>query len=238
MPSIRYARFMVTALVLSAGGMFAAWEIGVWKALKPHFTPDLIVGASAGALNGWAIAGGAAPSDLEQQWLDPLTAHLMRHHALHKKARHLFEMYHPRVPFGLTVVDIARFRPRLVLGPDIEWKHLAATCSIPLVFPPMLIGGRRYVDGGCLGALPLWAAQEMGATRAIALNCLNTPSFRLMHRSMRWRIPRATSLEVIRIEPSVPLGSMLDAAVWSSAKIERWIALGERDGKRALPSIT
>jgi hypothetical protein len=58
-----------------------------------------------------------------------------------------------------------------------------------------------------------------------------------MHRSMRWRIPRATSLEVIRIEPSVPLGSMLDTAVWSAAKIERWIALGERDGKQALPSI-
>jgi predicted acylesterase/phospholipase RssA len=228
---------MATALVLSAGGMFAAWEIGVWKALKPHFTPDLIVGASAGALNGWAIAGGAAPADLERQWLDPLTAHLMRHHALHKKARHLFETYRPQIPFGLTVVDIPRFRPRLVRGPDIEWKHLAATCSIPLVFPPMLIGGRRYVDGGFLGALPLWAAQEMGATRAIALNCLNTPSFRLMHHSMRWRIPRATSLEVIRVEPSVPLGSMLDTAVWSAAKIERWIALGERDGKRALPSI-
>lgn len=228
---------MPTALVLSAGGMFAAWEIGVWKALRPHFRPDLIVGASAGALNGWAIAGGAAPADLERQWLDPLTAHLMRHHALHKKARHLFETYHPQIPFGLTVVDIPRFRPRLVRGTEIEWKHLAATCSIPLVFPPMLIGGRRCVDGGFLGALPLWAAQEMGATRAIALNCLNTRSFRLMHRSMRWRIPRPTSLEVIRVEPSIPLGSMLDTAVWSASKIERWIALGERDGERALPSI-
>jgi NTE family protein len=228
---------MATALVLSAGGMFAAWEIGVWKALQPHFTPDLIVGASAGALNGWAIAGGAAPADLERQWLDPLTAHLMRHHALHKKARHLFETYRPQVPFGLTVVDVPGFRAKLVRSPDIEWKHLAATCSIPLVFPPMLIGGRRFVDGGFLGALPLWAAQEMGATRAIALNCLNTRSFRLLHRSMRWRIPRATSLDVIHVEPSVPLGSMLDTAVWSAAKIERWIALGEHDGRRALPLI-
>ena len=30
---------------------------------------------------------------------------------------------------------------------------------------------------------------------------------------------------------------MLDTAVWSAAKIERWIALGERDGNQALPSI-
>jgi NTE family protein len=229
---------MPTALILSAGGMFAAWEIGVWKALQPHFKPDLIVGASAGALNGWAIAGGATPADLEREWLDPLTAHLMRHHALHKKAHHLFDTYRPQLPFGLTVVEIPHFRARLVRDAQIEWAHLAATCSIPVVFPPVRIGNSRYIDGGVLGALPLWAAQEMGATRAIALNCLNTRTFRLMHRTMRWRIPRAPSLEVVRIEPSVPLGSVLDTAVWSAAKIERWIALGERDGARALTSIT
>jgi NTE family protein len=228
---------MSTALVLSAGGMFAAWEIGVWKALQPHFKPDLIVGASAGALNGWAMAGGSTPADLEREWLDPLTAHLMRHRALHQKARHLFEKYQPQIPFGLTVVDLLQFRAKLVRGGEIEWQHLAATCSIPVLFPPIRIAGRRYVDGGLLGALPLWAAQEMGATRAIALNCLNTRSFRLLHRAMRWRIPRATSLEVIRIEPSAPLGTMLDTAIWSAAKIERWIAQGERDGARALPSI-
>lgn len=213
--------------------MFAAWEIGVWKALEPRFMPDLIVGASAGALNGWAIAGGATPAELEREWLDPLTARLMRPEALRKKARHLFESYRPRVPFGLTVVDLAGFRPKLVRGPEIEWQHLAATCSIPLVFPPVRIGGRRYVDGGLLGALPLWAAQAMGATRIVALNCLNTRSFRLLHRSMRWRIPRA-SIDVVRIEPSIPLGSMLDTALWSAAKIARWIDLGERDGNTAV----
>jgi len=34
----------------------AAWEAGVWKALHRHLKPSLIVGASAGALNGWLIA--------------------------------------------------------------------------------------------------------------------------------------------------------------------------------------
>ena len=218
--------------------MFAAWEIGVWKAIAPNFKPDLIVGASAGALNGWAIAGGASAAELEREWLDPLTAHLMRHAALHKKARHLFATYRPQIPFGLTIVDLFKFRPKLVRDSAIEWRHLAATCSIPFVFPSMRIEGRRFVDGGLLGALPLWAAEEMGATRAIALNCLNTRSFRLLHRTMRWRIPRAASLDVIRVEPSIPLGSMLDTGIWSRAKIERWIAQGEQDGARALPSIS
>jgi NTE family protein len=238
---------MPTALVLSAGGMFAAWEIGVWKVLRDHFTPDLIVGASAGAWNGWAIAGGASPDEIIGDWLDPLTATLMqpglhsagflRPDALHAKARELFDQYQPRVPFGLTVVEVPRLRARLVRDSQITWRHLAATCSIPLAFPPVAIDGKLYVDGGLMGALPLWAAQEMGATRAIALNCLTTRPFRLLHRSLRWSQPR-TTLETIRIEPSIPLGSLRDTFRWSAAKIERSIALGELDGKRALASIT
>lgn len=238
---------MPTALVLSAGGMFAAWEIGVWKILRDHFTPDLIVGTSAGAWNGWAIAGGATPEELIRDWLDPATADLMqlglhragflRPDALHDKARQLFDRYQPRVPFGLTLVEVPRMRVCLVPGPQITWRHLAATCSIPMAFPPVAIDGKRYVDGGLLGALPLWAACEMGATRAIALNCLTTLPFRLLRKTIRPRQPR-TALETIRIEPSSPLGSLRDTFRWSADNVERWIALGERDGKRALASIT
>lgn len=228
---------MTTALVLSAGGMFAAWEVGVWKALEERFRPDLIVGTSAGALNGWGIAGGATAADLEREWLDPLTAHVMRRKALYLKTEHLFKAYRPRVPFGLTIVDLVRMRPKLVRAPEIEWRHMAASCSVPLVFPPVWIGGRPYVDGGLFGALALWAAEEMGAERAIALNCLNARWFKLLHSALRWGIPQPRALEVVRIEPSEPLGSVRDAVVWSAANIERWIALGESDGRNALPSI-
>ena len=47
---------VTTALVLSAGGMFGAYQAGAWKALAPELSPDLVVGTSAGSLNGWAIA--------------------------------------------------------------------------------------------------------------------------------------------------------------------------------------
>jgi NTE family protein len=228
---------MPTALVLSAGGMFAAWEIGVWKTLRDHFMPDLIVGTSAGAWNGWAIAGGATPAELTREWLDPSTASLMRRAPLHAKAHQLAERYQPRVPFGLTVVEVPRLRSHIVRGPEIGWQHLAATCSIPVVFPPVRIGGQLFVDGGFLGALPLWAAEEMGATRAIALNCLTTWHFRAVRAVLPPRRPSA-ALKVIRIEPSSPLGSFRDTFHWSAAKIARSIAIGESDGKRALASIT
>ena len=238
---------MPLALVLSAGGMFGAWEVGVWKVLRERCQPDLIVGSSAGAWNGWAIAGGCGVDDLVNEWLDPRTARLMQpgvHSsgfllpgALHAKARELFERYQPRLPFGLTVVELPRFRTRLVRDSEITWRHLAATCAIPLGFPPVAIDGKRYVDGGLLAALPLCAAEEMGATRAIAVNALTTLPFRALRRVLRPRRPSA-ELEVIRIEPSAKLGTLRDAARWSRGKIERWIAQGERDANRALASLT
>ena len=232
---------MRTALVLSAGGMFAAWQAGVWKALHRHFEPSLIVGASAGALNGWLIASGVSPDELARAWLNPDVAKILRNtrraEALHASARELHTKYQPRVPFGLTVTQVPGMRQRLVRNGSVTWQHLAATCSIPFVFPRVEIQGAGYVDGGLLGALPLWAAEEMGATRAIALRCLTTLPFRILRAMIPARQP-TSALETVLIEPSAPLGSLYDACVWSAANIERWIELGERDGHRAASSIT
>jgi NTE family protein len=60
----------MNALVLSAGGMYGSYQAGAWKALAGVFQPDLIVGASIGAVNGWAIAGGCAPDELIRRWLN------------------------------------------------------------------------------------------------------------------------------------------------------------------------
>lgn len=239
---------MTTALVLSAGGMFAAWEVGVWKALRTRMPFDLVVGASAGAWNGWAIAGGCTPEELEQEWLDPRTARIMqpglhrggflRPDAMHEKARELFDRFRPRMPFGLTVVELPRLKTLLVRDRDITWEHLAATASIPLCFPPMKIAGRRYSDGGFPGsALPLWAAEEMGATRAVAVLCLTTLPFRVMRHVLPSRKP-TPALEVLRFEPSEPLGSLREAVMWSAENVRRWVELGERDANRTLLSIT
>jgi len=228
--------------------MFAAWEVGVWKVLRTHMQFDMVLGASAGAWIGWAIAGGCTPEELEQEWLDPRTAELMRigiHRSgilrpdgMHQKARELFARYRPRMPFGLTVVEVPRFKPRLVRDSDVTWQHLAATASIPLCFPPVPILGRSYVDGGFPGsALPLWAAEEMGATRAIAVLCLTTLPFRILRHVVRSR-HSSSALEVIRFEPSEPLGSLRQAIHWTAANIVRWIELGERDANRALLSMT
>lgn len=219
--------------------MFAAWEVGCWKALARHIQPDLVVGASAGAWNGWLIASGATPEEIEAEWHDPsmATTWLFRPELLRRKAQDLWMRFHPRIPFGLTIVEVPRLHSRLVCGPDITWQHLAATCSIPGAFPAVSIANKQFVDGGLLGALPLWAAEEMGATRAIALNCLTHISFRMLRAILR---PRGASpeLDVMLIEPSEQLGSLRDTVCWSHSNIKRWIELGERDAERAVTEIT
>ena len=250
---------MKTALVLSAGGMFAAWEAGVWKALSCKLQPDMIVGASAGAWNGWAIAGGCSPEELIREWLNPRTADLMRpripwipwqgifdSEPLDRLARELFSRFQPRVPFGMTLteVDLGRMRPRLVRDSEMIWRHLAAACSVPFGHRPVRIGDKWCVDGGLLGALPQWAALEMGASRVVAVNALPRLPSRALRAAVRALTifaerPRAVEgVDVIHIQPSAELGTLRAAVRWAPKNIARWIELGERDGNRAVTSIT
>ena len=234
------------SLVLSAGGLWAAWEIGAWKVLREHFTFDLIVGASAGAWNGWAIASGCSFEEIAELWRDPRLANVMtpglhstgllRPEPMHEIARELFERFRPRTAYALTVVEIPSLRSRIVRGEEVRPEHLAAAASIPFGFPPVLIEGRRYVDGGFRAGLPLWAAEELGATRAIALNVLNTALFRVVRRAIWIKQPRG-KMQVDCLEPSEPLGSLGDALRWNRNNIERWLALGERDANRWVSSV-
>ena len=225
--------------------MFAAWEVGVWKALCGHVQPDLIVGASAGAWVGWAIAGGATVEELTSDCLDPLTAEIMRPglhrtgwlrpEGLHRKARELHKRYKPRIPFAMTLVELPTLRLRVVRDSEITWQHLAAAGSIPLSFPPVQIGGKHYVDGGFRGALPLWAAEELGATRVVAVNCLTGWPFRALRFFTRPPVA-SPKLAVTMIQPLRPLGSVRDAVFWNRTNIERWMAGGFEDGTRAVSS--
>src|SRR6516162_3976103 len=116
-----------TALVLSAGGMFGAYQAGAWRELSSRFQPDLVVGTSAGALNGWAIAGGCAAEELIRLWADPSTGQFLKIRRLADMWRGLFDeriflegvrrfysRFRPRIPIGVVLTDLVRRRPRLV----------------------------------------------------------------------------------------------------------------------------
>ncbi len=241
-----------SALVLSAGGMFGAYQAGAWKTLARRFRPDLVVGASAGALNAWAIAGGASPDDLRRVWLDtecgsfaafrllqPPWRGVFDSGPLQARIRRLWEAYRPQVEVGIVATEVPRLRPRLFRGAEIDWRHLAAAAAVPFAYRPVRIDGRYYVDGGLLGPLPLWAAVRMGATRIVAVNVLAHPPSRLAglavraFRALTPRQPRIPpGVEISTIQPERSLGTLREVVFWNRETAERWIALGEEAAVR------
>jgi NTE family protein len=222
-----------SALVLSGGGMFGAWQAGAWRALARRFQPDLIVGASVGSLNGYAIAAGWSAADLCEWWLRPGVASFGN---LPKIVQELIDFRPLEREFAVVVVDLLRMKPRTVAGPHIRAEHLLASCAVPLAALPQRIEGRWYVDGGLLNPLPVWAAVELGATRIVALNCLpEIPSALLRPFVKGFRAvfghhpPLPPGVELHTLTPHHTLGSLHDALSWKQANVARWIEQGAAD---------
>jgi NTE family protein len=221
---------MKTALVLSGGGLFGAWQAGAWRALAGRFAPDLVVGASVGSLNGYAIAGGASPDELAQFWLRPDSRPL---HNLPANVRNLMSQFSPRVEYAVVLTDAMRLKPKTFHGSEVTWRHLAASCALPGMMKHYRIGGRWYTDGGLLNPLPVWAAAELGATRILALNALpRIPSSMLQpfvkgfRRVAGHHPPLKDGVRLVTIETEGVLGSLGDALRWRRDNIERWMELG------------
>ncbi|MEO8096509.1 MAG: patatin-like phospholipase family protein [Acidobacteriota bacterium] len=222
------------ALVLSGGGLFGAWQAGAWSVLAESFSPDLIVGCSIGALNGYSIASGASPVQLSELWRDSSLGDFSRLPA-HLR---LLAAQPLRRPLAVTVTDILRMRPVVVRDDQITWQHLAASCAVPLVLPQVRIGGRWYSDGGLLNPLPVWAAVELGATEVLALHVLGrfpAPWLAPVVKSFRYLCgyhpPLPPHVRLTVWEPSQRLGSLRDTLVWKRENIDRWLKLGSDDAE-------
>ena len=247
----------MNALVLSAGGMYGAYQAGAWKSLADVFRPDLIVGASIGAVNGWAIAGGCDPDELIHRWLNleaaghyrwklPATIFggVLDSSPLQRVILDLYQSFPPRTEFALVLTDLLKLRPRVFGSREITARHLLATTSIVGLFDQVRIDGRLYSDGGLLSAVPLWAAAELGATRALVIDVLPAlPGLvaKTFVSAMRLLSPfRAVvpaGVEVIRLAPPALLGSPLESIYWSRRNAQEWIAAGEREAAAIKHSV-
>jgi predicted acylesterase/phospholipase RssA len=225
--------------------LFGAYQAGVWAGLAQRFRPDMVVGASVGALNGWMIAGGVSPQELVGEWLRPpdSRARRLNRDIVEQLARRIFERWEPRVPFGLVTTEFPSMRQHLFRTPGLTWRHLAGSSAIPLIFRHQRIDGNLHADGGLLTPLPVWAAIEMGATRIVAVNVLKYRPLYLRAiaaaacRYARFDPAQPPGVQVIEIAPSERIGTLRQSVEWSGERAERWIEDGRRDGRAALSRI-
>ena len=142
-----------TALVLSGGGSLGAVQVGMLDALcRTGFMPDVVVGASVGALNGAFFACDPTPSGvarLADLWrslrrkdvfpltlLAGLTALLFGHDHLIEPARlravahralGIRRIEQARIPLHIVATDVLSGEEVLLASGDIETALMAST---------------------------------------------------------------------------------------------------------------
>lgn len=147
-------------LTMSSGffGFFA--HAGVLTALEEAgFEPARCSGSSAGALitSGWAAGIGpeAFRARMERMskadFWDPFPGFgFLRGRKFHALLEEMFPVQtfeELRVPLALSIFDV--FRMRTEVRTSGELLHVVrASCTVPVMFHPVWIDGRPYVDGG------------------------------------------------------------------------------------------
>jgi predicted acylesterase/phospholipase RssA len=221
--------------------MFGAWQAGAWSVLATRFQPDLIVGASVGSLNGYAIAAGCTPRELYDLWRRPQAAGFSQ---LPATVRALVEEHALEIEYAVVLVDALHMKEETFTGAQVTWRHLVASCAVPIAALPMRVGGKWYVDGGLLHVLPVPAALKLGASEILALNALPVypvPALVPLVRGFRALFAKPVAIpETVRVTTLSPsslrLGSLGDAYRWQAEHIERWYAQGAADAASAIES--
>ena len=181
------ARTPRVAWVLSSGGPRGFVHVGVLKALHElGLKPDLIVGASAGALVGSLFAARMPIALLERTALEMPAWKLARLNlgsgerlsggALADMVRELVQEHAgvstlERLPM-MMVCAAQRLADGVVVGFNRGDVGLAvqAAAAIEGQFAPVRIRGQRYADADLRMPLPVRLARALGATRVMAVD--------------------------------------------------------------------
>lgn len=169
-------------LALSGGGAKGFAHIGVFKMLEEcALMPDIIAGTSVGALMGVLFADGYGADEIKElfsgrEFSEFAQLQIPKSGLFDSKRFRYFLKRHLRtkniedlqVPMVIMATDLDNgvsheFRQ----GPIVE--AVTASCSIPIIFSPVVVGGIHYVDGGLFHNFPVSIIREE-CERVIGVN--------------------------------------------------------------------
>lgn len=182
-------------LALGSGGARGVAHLGVLKALEEEgIRPDYIAGCSMGSVVGAGYAKGLTVEEMFSivkklkaiQLIDvtalPITrmavtrGNKMRNLLLSQLGDTTFDQLD--IPFQCVASDL--YSGRLVtLSEGKVATAVAASSSMPTVFPPVKTHGQMLVDGGVLCRVPTQQCKEMGADVVIAVDVLDNTKERV-----------------------------------------------------------
>jgi NTE family protein len=170
-------------LVLSGGGARGFAHIGALIGLAElGINPIAISGTSAGSLVGAFIADGFQPKEIKEIFekhkfkkslhFSNLKAGIFTSDSIHEiiskniRSKNIEDL---KMPFFVTATNLLN-GDRIVFnsGPIIE--RVVASCSIPILLPPVYIDNVPYVDGGVTSNLPVEPFIPKDKTKIIGIN--------------------------------------------------------------------
>ena len=198
------------AVVLSGGGAKTAAHLGACRALREAgFEPAWYVGTSMGAVVAAGLASGVGNDELLERMVEvgargiardplaPVAGLYLRSLLKPAPLRAAIEALVPRREFSdllqpLTVTAVDLDSGELVLfGAGAENAALVdvlcASCALPMYYPPVLINGRRFGDGGLRCVVPLEPAAELDVDLVLAVDV--GPGFDVPASSQPARLP-------------------------------------------------
>lgn len=183
-----------TAFVLSGGGNQGVAQVGMLQALiERGIVPDVVVGTSAGAINGATVAADPTVEGMERLAEVWRSIHgdqvfpggrLTRAWNVLRRSDHLFSNEGLRaiidhlpvddfadllIPLRVVVTDFDT-GDELVVAAGAVKDAILASASLPGVFPPVRLGGRTLIDGGVVNNVPLRHALSGPVDRIFVLN--------------------------------------------------------------------
>ncbi len=247
----------VVGLALGGGASKGFAHIGVIKVLRQNNIPvDIVTGTSAGAVVGSLYASGMSPDrlELEAEILEKAdVVDLTLSTTGFIKGQKLQDYINRKVgnrpiqnlpkKFAAVATDFGSGRA-VAFNQGNTGQAVRASVSIPNVFQPTVINGRKYVDGGLSQPVPVTAARNLGANVVIAVDISARPAklsdsgfFSYLDQSLNIMSVAALNQELgkatVVIKPKVQqLG-----AVGGFDQKQQAIKLGEQAARDALPQI-
>ena len=145
-------------LALSGGGAKGFAHLGALQALdEKGIKPDIIAGTSAGAVVGAFYAAGFKPKEiLKKEALLKYDGFIefMEKNLPVKRFEEL------NIPFCAVASDFDKGESKVFTEGELV-PRVMASCTIPIVFKPMMIDGVRYVDGGLFKNFPVTPIRDL-----------------------------------------------------------------------------
>lgn len=241
-------------LALSGGGARGFAHLGVLYAMDElGIKPDIIAGVSAGSIVASMYGAGMPPLEILKRFMKAKVSDFCEI-AVPKDGFLRMEGFKGFLEANLLVKNIEDCpTPIAICATDIfnavpiQWRRgrmaerVMASCSIPIVFKPVKIGGVSYVDGGVLHNLPAWAIRDecehLIGVNVSPLNAVDDMSNSIIEIATRsyHLMARANSVHDMKLcDTVISIDSISDVNVFNMHDKDRMFKSGYKAAKKIL----